>query len=143
MRQPSPWLIIDSNIILSAALGQKSLGKWQAVRAQRVLAVTTDSLIEVDRVAHHIMSREIARATLKDVLDLLMPIDQADYRGALVIAAQFLRNAPPSRNGSVEDAHILACAWVFNADIWSHDRDFAGTGWPSWSTANLLAALAD
>jgi hypothetical protein len=32
--------------------------------------------------------------------------------------------------------------WLAEADIWSHDRDFAGTGWPSWSTANLRAALA-
>jgi hypothetical protein len=143
MRQPTPWLIIDSNIILSAALGQRSLVKWQSVRTQRILAVTEDSLIEVNRVAHQIMPTDFGRAALADITSLLVPIDQTDYRAALIIAAQFLRNAPASRNGSVEDAHILACAWVFNADIWSHDRDFAGTGWPNWSTANLLAALAD
>lgn len=34
-------------------------------------------------------------------------------------------------------------AWLYDADIWSHGRDFAGTGWPSWSNANLAAALAD
>lgn len=38
---------------------------------------------------------------------------------------------------------VLACAWLLDADIWSHDRDFAGTGWPSWSNANLLRVLAD
>jgi hypothetical protein len=50
--------------------------------------------------------------------------------------------APASRNGSSSDAHVLALAWLAEADIWSHDRDFAGTGWPSWSSANLRAALA-
>lgn len=44
-------------------------------------------------------------------------------------------------NGSVRDAHILALAWTLDADIWSHDRDFAGTGWPSWSNGNLRASL--
>jgi predicted nucleic acid-binding protein len=56
-------------------------------------------------------------------------------------AARMLKNAVASRNGSPADAHLLAVAWIYKADIWSHDRDFAGTGWPSWSSANLLAAL--
>jgi predicted nucleic acid-binding protein len=57
-------------------------------------------------------------------------------------AALVLQLAPASRNGSMRDAHILALAWSLDADIWSHDRDFAGSGWPSWSNANLRAALA-
>lgn len=59
----------------------------------------------------------------------------------LEAAAHMLKNAVASRNGSPADAHLLAVAWTYDADIWSHDRDFAGTGWPSWSSANLLAAL--
>jgi predicted nucleic acid-binding protein len=56
-------------------------------------------------------------------------------------AQTVLRNAAASKNGSTNDAHVLALAWTVDADLWSHDRDFAGTGWPSWSTANLMAAL--
>ena len=52
------------------------------------------------------------------------------------------RDGTPSRNGSVRDAHLLALAWDANADIWSHDRDFAGTGVATWSTLNLLRSLA-
>ena len=64
------------------------------------------------------------------------------YGHRLEEAGEVLRLAVPSRNGSMGDAHILALAWSFDADIWSHDRAFAGTGWPSWSNANLRAALA-
>lgn len=64
------------------------------------------------------------------------------YNALMPEAVVALRNAPASRNGSVTDAHILALAWAYEADIWSHDRDFAGTGWPSWSSANLAAALS-
>ena len=64
------------------------------------------------------------------------------YLGLLDAAALALAEAVPSRNASAADAHLLACAWAFDADIWSHDRDFAGTGWPSWSNANLGRQLA-
>lgn len=57
-------------------------------------------------------------------------------------AVEVLRDAPQSRNGSTTDAHILSLAWQANAEIWTHDRDFAGTGVASWSTVNLLRALA-
>jgi predicted nucleic acid-binding protein len=48
-----------------------------------------------------------------------------------------------SRNGSVKDAHVLALAWSVEADIWTTDRDFAGTGIATWSTPNLVRGLAE
>ena len=54
-----------------------------------------------------------------------------------------LQEAVPSRNGSTRDAHVLALARSLEADIWSADRDFAGTGVASWSTPNLMRALAN
>ena len=56
-------------------------------------------------------------------------------------AARCLAEAVASANGSTADNHVLALAWAADADIWSHDRDFGGTGWPSWSTRNLRRAL--
>jgi len=67
----------------------------------------------------------------------------ADYEGDIDSARQALREAVPSRNGAETDAHILALAWQTDADIWSSDRDFAGTGVASWSTPNLLRAIAE
>jgi hypothetical protein len=32
-------------------------------------------------------------------------------------------------------------AWSTDADIWTTDRDFAGTGVATWSTPNLVRAL--
>lgn len=77
------------------------------------------------------------------LLELLDAPSADRYNYLLAEATDVLRNAVASRNGSVNDAHILALAWTYDADIWSHDRDFAGTGWPSWSSANLAAALAE
>jgi len=63
------------------------------------------------------------------------------YAELLDAAAQVLARTVPSRDASTRDAHLLACAWVFDADLWGHDRDFAGTGWPSWSNGNLSDSL--
>ncbi len=49
--------------------------------------------------------------------------------------------AVASNNGSSKDAHLVALAWSIDVDIWTTDRDFAGTGIASWSTPNLLRAL--
>jgi predicted nucleic acid-binding protein len=53
-----------------------------------------------------------------------------------------LRDAVHGHNGSTSDAHLLALAWTTGGDIWTHDRDFAGTGVATWSTANLIVGLA-
>jgi len=58
-----------------------------------------------------------------------------------------LRDAAPSRNGSTGDApgdaNVLALAWSVEADVWTTDRDFAGVGTATWSTPNLMRALAE
>jgi predicted nucleic acid-binding protein len=53
-----------------------------------------------------------------------------------------LKDAVPSRNGSVRDAHVVALAWSAGADVWTSDRDFAGTGIATWSTPNLMRGFA-
>jgi predicted nucleic acid-binding protein len=79
---------------------------------------------------------------LEALLDLVTIISSEDVGTTDLEDAQIaLRNAVASKNCSTNDAHLLALAWTVDADLWSHDRDFAGTGWPSWSTANLMAAL--
>jgi predicted nucleic acid-binding protein len=37
----------------------------------------------------------------------------------------------------------LALAWSLEADVWTTDRDFAGAGIATWSTPNLMRALAE
>ncbi|SFU60870.1 PIN domain-containing protein [Methylobacterium sp. 174MFSha1.1] len=80
-------------------------------------------------------------AQAETLLSGLAVVEAVGYAELLPEAARVLSDAVASRNGSASDAHVLACAWLLDADIWSHDRDFAGTGWPSWSNANLLRAL--
>ena len=85
------------------------------------------------------------RPELIGVLDLLAQsfemFSAATLADGIPMAQRVLRDAAASRNGSIDDAHLLTLAWALDADIWSTDRDFAGTGVATWSTPNLLRAL--
>jgi PIN domain len=142
-RKPSGSLAVDANIILSSVLGARTRRHLGAVAAARALITTEDSVGEINLVLARlgIDSAEALNAVERH-LDLLILAPAASYAHRLPAAMAALRDAPASRNGSTLDAHLLAAAWLHDADIWSHDRDFAGTGWPSWSSANLRAALA-
>jgi predicted nucleic acid-binding protein len=69
-------------------------------------------------------------------------IVSAEIQPRLPAAETTLRDAVASRNGSTRDAHVLALAQAADADIWTTDRDFAGAGVATWSTPNLMRALA-
>jgi predicted nucleic acid-binding protein len=82
---------------------------------------------------------------LQPILDSLiaemMVVPVAALSALLPRAEIALRDAGASRNGSINDAHVLALAWSVNADVWTTDRDLAGTGAPTWSTPNLIRGL--
>ena len=141
-RPPSETLVVDANIILSAALGLRSRSLFQTMLTERVLATT-------ERCREEVLGRASSIGVVKEAHTLAASLvatvgiaDESFYADLLDAAAETLRLAVASRNGSTNDAHILALAWTLDVDIWSHDRDFAGTGWPSWSSANLRAAVA-
>lgn len=125
--------------MISAVLG-RSTPVLQGL-GDDVVLVTSDRAVEE---AARRLALGMGRADLLSALARLIaqievvPIGQSE--AAMGPAALFLRDANQSRNGATSDAHILALAWRADADVWSHDRDFAGTGVASWSTLNLLRA---
>lgn len=141
-RAISGALVVDTNIVVSAVFGRRTAGLLVAASRFVRLVLSEDSMREAVRVVAHVARGGPSEpALLAAYLAELDPVSKADYQEHLPLAALTLRNAVATRNGSERDAHVLALAWSLDADIWSHDRDFAGTGWPSWSSANLLAAL--
>lgn len=141
-RQPSEVLVVDTNIVLSAALGRRSISIFDTLNGRRLVATSARVAEEVRGVLGGLPDLPaIARVRAEMILGGIDVIDAVRYAEHIERAAAFLSDAVASRNGSTSDAHVLACAWLVDADIWSHDRDFAGTGWPSWSNANLLRAL--
>lgn len=141
MRRPAATLAVDAAILVAAVRGRSSGVLMEAARA--VTLVTTDRAVQE---ARRRISVGLRRPELLPVLDALVEqttvVPVAALTPVLADSETCLRDAVASRNGSVADAHMLALAWCAEADIWTTDRDFAGTGVAAWSTPNLIRGLA-
>jgi predicted nucleic acid-binding protein len=134
-------LVVDAAILIAAARGRSSGAVLAAVRA--AVLVTTDRAIAETR---RRIDLGLKRPELQPIVDALVAemtvVPVAALTAFLSEAAVALTDAVASRNGSNDDAHLLALAWSVDADIWPTDRDFAGAGVASWSTPNLIRGLA-
>ena len=142
MRAPSSILVIDAAVLVAAARGRSSGAMLEAARA--AVLVTTDRVVHEGR---RRVELGLKRPDLLAIIDALAAeltiVPVAALTSILASSEVALRDAVPSRNGSTRDAHVLALAWVVEADVWTTDRDLAGTGIATWSTPNLMRALAE
>jgi predicted nucleic acid-binding protein len=141
VRTPASALVVDAAILIAAARGRSSGAVLTAARAAAL--VTTDRAIAETR---RRIDLGLKRPELHPIVDALVAemtvVPVAALSALLPQAAIALTDAVASRNGSIDDAHVLALAWSVDADLWTTDRDFAGTGVATWSTPNLIRALA-
>jgi len=140
MRTPSARIVVDAAVLVAAARGRK-IGAVSAAAAVRGLLTTARAVEEAHRRIELGMRLPALIPVLDRIVEELAVAPTATYAPLIPAAEEALRDAVPSRNGTTRDAHILALAWIADADIWSADRDFAGAGVASWSTANLMCAL--
>ena len=141
MRAPTSTLVVDAAVLVAAARGRSSGALLEAGRSA--------SLVTTDRVVHEARRRielGLRRPELLAIIDGLLAemtvVPVAALTPVLAESEIALKDAVASGNGSIRDAHVLALARSVEADIWTTDRDFAGTGVASWSTPNLMRGLA-
>jgi predicted nucleic acid-binding protein len=140
VRSPSRTLVLDAAILVAAARGRSSGALLEAARVSDL--VTTDRAIQE---ARRRIELGLKRPELLEIVDGLVAemtiIPVAALEAMLATAERALQDAVASRNGSTKDAHVLSLAWSVEGDVWTADRDFAGTGVASWSTPNLMRAF--
>ena len=131
---------MDAATLVAALFGRTAGAMVEVVRHKNL--VTSDRVVtEVRRRITLGLNRPELVPILDELLTLIVVVPVESLSPLLDDAERLLRNAVASRNGSTRDAHVLALARDLGADIWSTDRDFAGTGVASWSTTNLMWAL--
>ena len=125
-------LIVDANVLVSAAIGRSRTLLRDTVERGVDLLVTDAALIEVRRVLIRLsVSRRVVDGELEQFAALMLALDAASYAPFEPAArARLHPRAQP-------DWPTLAAALAFGADIWSNDRDFFGTGVAVWSTRNV------
>ena len=141
MKTPSPALVVDAAILVAAARGRSSSAIKTAART-RILITTERAIQEARRRIELGMKRPDLLTMVDTLMASIAVVPVTDLESNLPESELALKEAVASRNGSIKDSHILALAWAVDADIWSSDRDFAGTGVASWSTPNLMRGLA-
>lgn len=128
-------------MLVAAARGRNSGALLTAARAAAL--VVTDRVVQETR---RQIELGLKRPELLSIIDALVAemtvVPVAALEPFIALAEECLRDAVASRNGSTRDAHVLALAWSVEAEIWTTDRDFAGTGVATWSTPNLMRAVA-
>ena len=141
MRVPSSTLVVDAAVLVAAARGRSSGAVLEAARS--AVLVTTDRVVQEARrrVEFGLKSPNLL-AIIDGLVAEMTVVPVAALMPILARAEIALRDAVPSRNGSIRDAHVLALAWSIESDIWTSDRDFAGTGTATWSTPNLMRGIA-
>jgi predicted nucleic acid-binding protein len=142
VKAPASTIVLDAAILVAAARGRSS---GAIIEAQRhAVLVTTDRVVQE---ARRRIELGLKRPDLLTIIDALVEemavVPVATLEHLITKSEIALRNAVASRNGSTRDAHVLELAWDVNADIWTTDRDFGGTGVATWSTPNLLEALGE
>ncbi len=134
-------LVLDANVLIAAARGRSSGAILAAGRMAAL--VTTDRVVQEARRRIELGLKQPELLTIVGLLLREMTVVPVSALEPLLAQGEtVLRDAVASRNGSVRDAHVLALAWSVEGDIWTADRDFAGTGVATWSTPNLLRAIA-
>jgi predicted nucleic acid-binding protein len=141
VRAPASALVVDAAILIAAARGRSSGAVLAAARAAAL--VTTDrAVVETRRRIEFGLKRPELHPIVDALVAEMTVVPVAALSALLPQAETSLADAVASRNGSIDDAHLLALAWSVDADLWTTDRDFAGTGVASWSTPNLIRGLA-
>lgn len=142
MRPLPSIIVVDTTVLISATLGRTAI---VVARVQRLATlITTDRAVEEGRRRVELgLKAPDLLPLLDDIVDPLLVVSVAELEPLLPDAEIVLRDAVQSANGSPRDAHLLALAWCTGAEVWSADRDFAGTGVASWSTRNLLRAMGE
>ena len=120
MRAPGTVLVIDAAILVAAARGRSTGAILEAART-RSLVTSGRAVEEAARRIELGMMRPELLPVLKALVDELIVLPAMAVEAEIAQAEMTLRDAVPSRNGSVQDAHILSLAWQMEADIWTFD----------------------
>jgi predicted nucleic acid-binding protein len=131
-------ILLDANILISAIIGvQTRRVLADAIGRGLALGVPEPQILEAARVLTEKLglTHEETQVALETVTATVVRLGAEFYRGKEEAARQRLHQRAQS------DWPVLAAALTNEGGIWSHDRDFFGTGVPVWSSRNLKYAV--
>ena len=138
-----PRIVLDANILIRAVLGRrvKEIITEHAEHAEffapeLAYAEAERHLPEI--LAKHSRADQIdeALAYLGGLQAVVLPVPEEVYESVRAAALSRIESRDP------DDWPILAAALVIECPIWTEDRDFFGTGVPTWTTDRVELYLS-
>ncbi len=137
MRDDFHRLVVDANIMASALLGTSFVLLLRLFESGVMLMAPVHQIAETWTVVvrESGQSPEWTDIQMRRLLTVIRPIGPALFNRYEHLARLRLheRGQP--------DWPVIAAAMATDADVWSHDRDFTGSGAPVWSTRVLRRQL--
>jgi predicted nucleic acid-binding protein len=138
----SKRLVLDANILIRAVLGVRVRSLVEAYCERVAFFVASESLEEAENYLGEIAAaRGLAAAIWRDVLARVMDTVQTVPLDALEPAEVEARARIGVRDP--DDWPTLAAALLLECPIWTEDRDFFGSGVPTWTTATVERYLRE
>lgn len=137
-------LVLDANILIRAVLGRRVKRVITAYIVDAEFFVPEDAYYDAERylpklLTEHARAEEVetALAYLTQLREVLALVPESVYLNKKADALARIGMRDPT------DWPILATAIVFNCPIWTEDKDFFGTGVPTWTTDRVEIYLKE
>jgi predicted nucleic acid-binding protein len=134
--------VLDANILIRAVLGARVRTLIEGYCDRVAFFVAREAVEEVEQYLGDIAARRgIPEAVWRDTLAGVMATVQTIPLDALEPAEVEARARIGVRDP--EDWPTLAAALLLECPIWTEDRDFFGSGVPTWTTATVERYLRE
>ena len=137
MKSDIPRLVLDANIMISAVMGRSFSILLALLEAGVVLMAPVQQLAETRAVLKRrpALPSDWIDAQMMRLLQVVVPLNPAMFDEHEVAARTRLQERGQS------DWPVLAASLATGSAIWSHDKDFFGSGAAVWSTRILIKQI--
>lgn len=138
-----PRIVLDANILIRAVLGRR-VKKIITEHAEHAEFFAPELAFgEAERHLPEILAKhgredqiDQALAYLGGLQAVVLPVPEDVYASVRAAALSRIESRDP------DDWPVLAAALVIECPIWTEDRDFFGTGVPTWTTDRVELYLS-
>ena len=126
-------LFVDANILLRCVVGRAAFNVDELLAKGASLATTDAQAREAKQVLHHRfdLSERDAEEQVNGVVSAMEVYEAPTYRAQESAAKARIHYK------NTKDWPILAAAIEHEGAVWTDNRDFFGTGVPTWTTRNI------
>ena len=135
-------IVLDANILVRGVLGQRVPDLLHRYHDSPLFYTPSFCFSEARRHLPAILGRRshadpgMVLHALNALHVIVQPVDEAAYAGHEEEAKQRIREQ------DIDDWPVVALAITLDCPVWTEDKDFFGTGIPTWRTRNVEIYLS-